>query len=66
MASSDKVNPKFVKETKVASQKRKGSDEVSVGEEGDCVATTADPITDMEPGEDDNTKIKQPNEKKNL
>ena len=45
MASSDKVNPKFVKETNVASQKRKGSD--------------------TEPGEDDNTKIKEPNQKKN-
>ena len=66
MASSDKVNPKFVKETNVASQKRKGSGEVSAGEEGDYVATTADPITDTEPGEDDNTKIKQPNEKENL
>ena len=65
MASSDKVNPKFVKETNVASQKRKGSDEVSAGEESDCVATTADPITDTESGEDDNTKIKQPIEKKN-
>ena len=28
-------------------------------------STTADPITDTEPGEDDNTKIKQPNQKKN-
>ena len=64
MASSDKVNPKFVRENNVASQKRKDSEEVSAGEEGDCAATTADPITDTEPGEDDNTKIKQPNEKK--
>ena len=43
-----------------------GSEEASGGEEGDCVATTADPITDTEPGEEDNTKIKQPNEKKNM
>ena len=64
IASSDKVNPKFVKETNVASQKREVSEEVSAGEEGDCVATTADPITGTEPGED-NTKIKQPNKKKN-
>ena len=66
MASSDKVNPKVVKETNVASQKRKGSEEVRAGEEGDCVTTTADPITDTEPGEDNNTKIKQSNEKKTL
>lgn len=46
MASSDKVNPKFVKESNVASQKKKGSEKASAGEEGDCVATTADPITD--------------------
>ena len=43
-----------------------GSKEASAGEEGDCVTTTADPITDTEPGDEDNTKIKQPNEKKNM
>ena len=43
-----------------------GSEEASAGEEGDCVATTADPITNTEPGEEDNTKIKQPNEKENI
>ncbi|XP_068704465.1 uncharacterized protein [Montipora foliosa] len=54
-----------IDEFMASSDKRKGSEEVSAGEESDCVATTADPITDTEPGEDDNTKIKQPNQKKN-
>ena len=39
---------------------------MSAGEQGDCVATAADPITDTEPGEEGNTKTKQPNEKKSL
>ena len=57
MAGSDKVNPRFVKQTKL---KKTGGEEEGSGN-GD--AATADPTAETEPREDDDTKNKWPKEK---
>ena len=53
LAGSDKVNPRFVKQTKL---KKTGGEEEGSGN-GD--AATADPTAETDPGEDDDTKNKQ-------